>query len=109
MLESDGRCSQAECCIEFRDGKVSLVVDLHFLVVVDLGLDASLEVLELKLARHVGAFIRCVADEASLAERAAIGTGCLKVEDDEYWVSTKLSDEILKGIFSWSSLDEINV
>ena len=108
MLESDGRCSQAKCCIEFSDGKVSLVVDLHFLVVVDLGLDARLEVLELKLALHAGAFIRCVANEASLAERAAIVTGCLKVENDEYWVSTKLSYELLKSIFSWSGLDEIN-
>ena len=54
-MESDDGCSQAKCRPEFLLSQVSLVVDLHFFVVVDLGFDASLKVLELKLSLHASA------------------------------------------------------
>ena len=108
-MESDQRCSDVECTLEFVLCQVKLVVDLHFLVMVDLGLDTSLEVLELELSSHVGAGVRCVADEARLDERARVRTGRLKVVDNEDGVVSKLAAKNLESIFSWSSFDEINV
>ena len=58
---------------------------------VDLVFDTGLEVLELELSSHVGATVRCVADEASLAERASVSASCLKVEDNENGLISKLS------------------
>ena len=76
---------------------------------VDLGLDTSLEVLELELPCHVCAAVRCVADEASLAERAGISASRLKVEDNENWLNSKLSFQSIECVLSRSSVNEINV
>ena len=76
---------------------------------VDPGLDTSLEVLELELPCHVCAAVRCVADEASLAERASISASRLKVEDNENGFNSKLSTKSFEVVFSWSSVNEINV
>lgn len=109
IVESDQRCSDVECALELVLSQVKLVVDLHFLVMVDLGLDTSLEVLELELPSHVGAAVRRVADEARLDERARVRTSRLIVVDNENGIVSKLAAKNLESIFSWSSFDEINV
>ena len=109
IVESDQRCSDVECSLEFVFRQVQLVIDLHFLVMVDLGLNTGLEVLELELSSHVGASVRCVADEASLHERARISAGRLEVVNNENGIVSKLRAQNLESVFSWSSFDEINV
>ena len=63
-------CSEIELIPEFAFSKISLVVDLHLLVGLDLRLDSTLVVLESELGLHAGAAVWRVADEDGFAEGA---------------------------------------
>ena len=82
-------CSEIELIPEFAFSKISLVVDLHLLVGLDLRLDSTLVVLESELGLHAGAAVWRVADEDSLAEGARVITSSLEVISNIAWLIAK--------------------
>ena len=62
--------SEVELIPEFAFSKISLVVDLHLLVRIDLRLDSRLVVLESELLLHASAAVWRIANEDRLAEGA---------------------------------------
>ena len=71
--------SEVELIPEFAFSKISLVVDLHLLVRIDLRLDSRLVVLQSELLLHASAAVWRVADEDGLAEGARVITSSLEV------------------------------
>ena len=62
--------SEVELIPEFAFSKISLVVDLHLLVRIDLRLDSCLVVLQSELLLHASAAVWRIANEDRLAEGA---------------------------------------
>ena len=62
--------SEVELIPEFAFSKISLVVDLHLLVRIDLRLDSRLVVLQSELLLHASAAVWRIANEDRLAEGA---------------------------------------
>ena len=101
--------SQVEGFTELVLGEVSLVVDLHLLVAVDLRLAAGLVVLECELLLHAAARVGRVGDEDSLAKCGAVITGGIEVEDCIARGIAKSGIEVSKGLLSGTAGNVHNV